>query len=113
MVQPKEAASLIMFQAVEVKNGAVYLPSALAEKHFGKLETVILIRREANLLVLPVHDVTAGGYLLKRRNASGDRVIHGADFLRDQGFEGENSKLCDAYWDPASAALVLPGIFAN
>lgn len=102
-----------MSLSVEVKNGAVYLPGAIAEQHFGKLETVILIRRDFNLLVMPVHDVTAGGYLLKRRNASGDRVIHGADFLRDQGFDGDRSKRCEAYWDASAAALVLPDVFVN
>jgi hypothetical protein len=102
-----------MDDVVEIKNGAVYLSAVIAEKYFANIQTAILVRKDESLLVLPVHHVAAGGYLLKRRNAAGDRVIHGADFLRDQGFDGGKTLQRHTYWDPVVAGLFIADVFAN
>ena len=53
-------------------------------RHFAGLEGVILLRRDNDILILPVRNNAAGGYLLKLRNSAGDRVVNAADFFRAQ-----------------------------
>ncbi len=39
------------------------------------------------MLVLPVRYAASGGYVLKIRNAAGDRVVDAGDFFRDHGLD--------------------------
>jgi hypothetical protein len=75
------------------QDGRLYLARQTCDRYFPEIATVILLRYNDDLLVLPVRQAASGGYLLKRRNAAGDRVVSAADFFRDQGI-GD-----DATWE--------------
>jgi hypothetical protein len=75
-----EAAAPIRFS-----QGRLYLSRQACDRYLPGISTVILLRDGADLLVLPVSNVVSGGYMLKLRNAAGDRVVDGADFFRDNG----------------------------
>ena len=75
------------------KDGRLYITRETCDRHFPGLATVILLRQDDDLLVLPVRHAASGGYVLKLRNAAGDRVVSAADFFRDQGI-GD-----DATWE--------------
>lgn len=63
-------------------DGRLYIAREAADRHFTGIGTVILLRQNRDLLVLPVQHAASGGYVLKIRNAAGDRVVNGADFFR-------------------------------
>jgi hypothetical protein len=89
------------------RRGRLYLAAETYERYFPGIGTVILLRRERDLLVLPVRHAAAGGYVMKQRNAAGDRVIDGADFFRDHGL-GENIEWHGEHgWCEASGGLRL------
>lgn len=82
--------------------GRLYISRQAYDCHLTGISTVILLRNETDLLVLPVKNVVAGGYLLKIRNSAGDRVVNGADFFRDNGLGDDQewygvSNWCDVY----------------
>jgi hypothetical protein len=91
----------------------VYLSGETCERYFTGLAAVILLRRHDDLAILPVHHAAAGGYLLKRRNAKGDRVVNAGDFLRFQGIVDDTDLTLAACWDSSVAGLVATGAFAN
>ncbi len=97
---------------VQLKRGGLYLSSALCARFFPDLETVILLRRDRDLLILPVRHAAAGGYLLKLRNSAGDRVVFAPDFFREHGFE--DYVACDfaADWDAELATLIARNAFS-
>ncbi len=81
-----------MIASVTVRRGSVYLTREVYDRYLGGLETCILLRRDDDLLILPVRNAAAGGYLMKLRNSAGDRVVNAADFFREQGI-GDDSEL--------------------
>jgi hypothetical protein len=88
--------------SIHFAQGRLYVPRADYDHHLAGVSTVILLRNEADLLVLPVSNVVAGGYMLKIRNSAGDRVVNGADFFRDQGLGDDEewhgvSNWCNVY----------------
>ena len=93
--------------AIRIRRGALYLSREVCDRYFAGADAVILLRRDADLLVLPVRHAAAGGYLLKQRNGAGDRVVHAADLLRDETDAGEDDRELPAFWDPAQAGLVV------
>lgn len=97
---------------VQVRRGGLYLSSEVVERYFAGLESVILLRRDADLIVLPVRHAAAGGYLLKRRNGAGDRVVYAPDFFREHGLDDDADCVLPVGWDAAKAALVAKGAFA-
>jgi len=100
-------------QIARVKRGSLYVPAALHERYFAGLSTVILLRRDDHLLVMPVHDAAAGGYLLKIRNPAGDRVVDAMDFFRDQGLDDFFEAEFGVAWNGDHAALVAENLFEN
>jgi len=70
---------------IAVKEGTIYLPRAVVDTYFNGIDAVIVLIREGELLVVPVHQATAGGCLLKVRNAAGDRVVQARDVFQDGG----------------------------
>ena len=98
--------------SVQVRRGGLYLSSAVCERYFAGLDTVILLRREHDLVVLPVRHAAAGGYLLKRRNGAGDRVVFAPDFFREHGVSDEFDCEFPVEWDDEKAALVAKGAFS-
>jgi hypothetical protein len=100
-----------MTSPLTVRRGGLYLSGDLYARHFAGIDAVILLRRDDDLVVLPVHHAAAGGYLLKLRNASGDRVVHAAAFFRAQGIEDSTELQLTASWSPAFAGLLSNGAF--
>ena len=95
---------------VTVKRGSLYLMKAVYDRYFPGLEAVILIRREDDLLILPVRHAASGGYLLKLRNGAGDRVVTAPDFFREQGFD-EGERELPVVWSSEKAALLSARAF--
>lgn len=96
---------------IQVRRGGLYLSRELCERYFAGLETVILLRRDVHLLILPVRHAAAGGYLLKRRNSAGDRVVLAPDFFREHGLDDLVEREFAVCWDPDQAALILKHAF--
>ncbi|ODR98208.1 hypothetical protein AUC69_09860 [Methyloceanibacter superfactus] len=97
--------------SVSVRRGSLYLAREVYDRYFPGLDAVVLLRREDDLLILPVRHAASGGYLLKLRNGAGDRVVSAPDFFREQGI-GEDMELClPVTWSPEKAALCAVDIF--
>lgn len=93
------------------RRGRLYLAREAYERHFAGIGTVILLRRERDLLVLPVRHAASGGYVMKQRNAAGDRVIDGADFFRDHGLAENSEWQGEHAWCQPSGGLRLYEVF--
>jgi hypothetical protein len=96
---------------ITLKRGALYLDGATCERYFAGLETVILLRRDRDLCILPVRHAAAGGYLLKRRNKAGDRVVHAPDFFREQRVDENVALELAVAWSSERGALVAADAF--
>ena len=94
---------------VTVKRGSLYLTRAVYDRFFAGVEAVILLRRGDDLLILPVRHAAAGGYLLKLRNAAGDRVVQAGDFFLEHGIGDEAELTLPVVWDQALAGLCSAG----
>jgi hypothetical protein len=101
-----------MSALVTVRDGSVYLPAAVVATYFRGIDAVVVLIREGTLMILPVHQATAGGCLLKLRNAAGDRVAQARDVFQDQGLLSQNLVDLPAQWVSEQGALcaVLPRI---
>lgn len=98
---------------LRLRDGGLYLSASVCDRHFAGIEAVILLRRDTDLAVLPVRHAAAGGYLLKRRNAAGDRVVFAPDFFRASGVADGIDRELVAHWNEAEAALVAPGVLQS
>jgi hydrogenase maturation protease len=98
---------------IEIRRGTLHLAAAVYERFFAGLATVVLLREGADLLILPVRDAAAGGYLVKQRNRAGDRVVDAADFFRANGIEDTVERAGPVSWSSERAALVAAGLFAG
>ena len=91
-----------------VARGNIYLAREICDRVLAGIESVALVRRDAAVSIVPLQRGSAGGLLLKVRNARGDRVIHAQEFLRSNGFVDDAvDRVVAARWDPQSASLVL------
>jgi hypothetical protein len=96
---------------VELKQRRLYLARAVYEAYFAGRSTVILLRKDKDMLVLPVRHAASGGYVLKIRNAAGDRVVDAGDFFRDHGLE-DDAAWGGAYsWCEAAGGLRIYEVF--
>lgn len=96
---------------VEFGNGRLYLRRTAYDDYFAGSAGVILLRDDKDLLILPVRNAGSGGYLIKQRNAVGDRVVNGADFFRDQGLGDDASWRGRYAWCERLAGLRLYDMF--
>lgn len=96
---------------VSVRRGALHFSRETYERHFCGLDNVVLLRDGANLIILPVRNPAAGGYVIKLRNGAGDRTVVAADFFRDNGVEDSIELTLPANWISERAALVAPAAF--
>lgn len=96
---------------VGVKRRRLYIPRTAYEAHFAGAGSVILLRKDQDLLVLPVRHAASGGYVLKIRNAAGDRVVDAGDFFRDHGLDDEAEWEGAYSWCEASAGLRIYEVF--
>ena len=90
---------------ISVRAGAVYLPAALADKYFRGIDAVIVLIRDGQLMILPVQQATAGGCLLKIRNAAGDRVAQARDVFQNMELLDLETENLAARWDSEAGAL--------
>jgi hydrogenase maturation protease len=97
--------------SVVVTRGSIYLAREICENYFANLEAVILLRRDNDLLIMPVRDAAAGGYLLKLRNGAGDRVVNAGDFFRLNGVDDGVERCLRAFWSAERAGLVVEHAF--
>jgi hypothetical protein len=102
-----EAAALTL----TLRRGALYLPRAVIDRYFAGVAAVVVLDDGADLLVLPVRHAAAGGYVLKVRNAAGDRVVDAPDLLRAHRLD-EIELQVSACWDERRAGLLLTGLLA-
>ena len=98
---------------ISLRGGNLYLKAAVYDQYFRGVETVILLRRDDDLHIMPVAHAAAGGYLIKLKNAAGDRVISGADFFRNQGVSDDICAEFDIAWNTEAAALEGRSLFEN
>ena len=96
---------------VRVRRGGLYLSAEICDRYLAGLETVILLRRNNDLVILPVRHAASGGYLLKRRNAAGDRLVFAPDFFREHGLDDEIDREFPVSWERDQAALVAKSAF--
>ena len=68
-----------MSAKLSVRHGPIYLPAEVVRTYFHGIDAVVVLIRDELLMVMPVHQATAGGSLLKLRNAAGDRVANARD----------------------------------
>ena len=97
--------------AITLRNGALYLTREIYDRYLTGLETVILLRRDGDLCILPVHQAAAGGYLLKVRNKAGDRVVYAPDFFREQNVDEDVALELPVIWSSERGALVAADAF--
>jgi hypothetical protein len=98
-------------QPIEFRSGRLYLSKTVYDDYFAGSNSIILLREDKDLLMLPVRNAGSGGYLIKVRNAAGDRVVSGADFFRDQGLE-DHATWCGRHaWCEKLAGLRLYEMF--
>ena len=96
---------------VTLRRGSLSFTRGDYDRCFAGVDSVVLLRDGRALLILPVMQAAAGGYLLKQRNLAGDRVAHAAGFLRENGIPDEIERECEAVWSAERAALVVEQFF--
>jgi hypothetical protein len=96
---------------LELRRGALHVTRADADRFLDGVEALVLVRDGQALLIVPVRQAHAGGYLLKRRNLAGDRSAHVAGFLRDQGVPDEPGGRHRAEWSEERSALIIADFF--
>ncbi|MBL4629551.1 MAG: hypothetical protein JKY00_16230 [Roseicyclus sp.] len=90
---------------IAVKDGAIYIPAQVADTYFRGIESVIVLIQEGELLIMPVHQVTSGGCLLKLRNAAGDRVAQARDVFQDREMLDFSVEKLPTRWESEKGAL--------
>ncbi len=91
--------------AIAIRDGAIYLPCAVVDTYFRGIDAVIVLIQQDELLVMPVHQATAGGCLLKVRNAAGDRVVQARDVFQDQDLLDFATDSLTVAWQASKGAL--------
>ena len=94
-----------------LKRGSLYLSREVYDRYFPGLETIILLRRGDDLVILPVRHAAAGGYVLKLRNSAGDRVVHAPDFFREHHIDEGSEGTLAVQWSSENAGLVATDAF--
>lgn len=96
---------------LSIRRGTLYFARDVYERYFKGLDNVVLLRDGTDLIVLPVRNPSAGGYVIKLKNAAGDRAVQAADFFRENNVEDHIEMTLPAQWSDDRAALVTPGVF--
>ena len=92
---------------IQIRNGNIYISASISERYFPNLQHIVLLKRDNQILILPVHHEGGGGLLLKIRNVQGDRVIHAQEFFREHGFDDLLDRLLPVSWDDTMAGLIV------
>lgn len=111
MSLPKSTATQ---QSIHIASGSLYLSRELCDLFLPNISTIALLNRDGCVFLLPLHGASAGGMLLKIRNAHGDRVAHALEFLRTLGIDADTPELSfRVRWIPDLAGLLLDGLDAS
>jgi len=97
--------------SVVINRGGLYVSRDVYDRYFAGLESVVLLRRADDLLMLPVRLAAAGGYLLKLRTSAGDRVVTAPDFFRSHGVPEDVRREFVVTWNADQAGLIAAGFF--
>jgi hydrogenase maturation protease len=104
-------AIILAPREVSVARGNFYLSREVCDAYLPGVVSVALLARDDEVLIVPLTQQSAGGLLLKQRNARGDRVIHAQEFFRNKGLPEEfKPRNIPIAWSPDSAALVVSGL---
>ena len=96
---------------LRVAGANLYLDHETCARFLPDAQAVALLKRDGQVLIVPLAAGSAGGLLLKVRNARGDRVVHAQEFFRSQGLlEDFEQRSFELRWSDESAALVVAGI---
>ena len=98
---------------IRIANGSLYLDNTLYETYFHSIDSVILLNKPPNILIMPVQQSGAGGLLMKIRNSAGDRVVSIVDFLENYGFKLQEEVIIPVIWSRADAALTFDNTFSK
>lgn len=96
---------------IGIRRGSLHFTQNVYERFFNGLDNVILLRDGRDLLVLPVRNQAAGGYVIKLRTAAGDRAVQAADFFRDHGIDDDVELSLPAAWSDERAGLIIGAAF--
>jgi hypothetical protein len=97
--------------SVAIRQRRIYVPHKAYGAHFAGCGGVILLKDGVDLLMLPVQHAASGGYVLKIRNAAGDRVVDAGDLFRDHGREDSWGWQGASQWDENAAGLRIYEVF--
>lgn len=98
---------------VNVRRGSLHLDAQVCERYFSGLDAVILLRRDDDLYIMPVHNTAGGGYLLKLRNSVGDKIVNAMDFFREHGLDEFREFSFTVTWDQTMSALKAKKAFLS
>ncbi len=90
---------------VSIREGSIYLPHELVDTYFRDIDAVIVLIQQGELMVMPVHQATSGGSLLKVKNAAGDRVVQARDVFQDQEMLDFRADNLAVIWSSEKSAL--------
>ncbi len=92
---------------IRLCNGSLYISRELYDTYFYSTQSVVLLARDQDIMILPVQQ-EFGGLLLKVRNARGDRVVHASEFLQQHQLCIEDDRTVHVRWDRELGALLFP-----
>ncbi|MFN8373062.1 MAG: hydrogenase maturation protease [Anaerolineae bacterium] len=82
------------------EHGYLYIPADIARRYFPE-DVLVALVKGAELWLLPLRGVAAGGLLLKQRNPAGDRAVIIWETLHPRTPCG----MRPAFWDEERGAL--------
>jgi hypothetical protein len=88
------------FEVEFTADGYLHLPGEIACRYFPT-DGVVAMVKGREMWLMPTHGHAAGGYLLKRRNARGDRTVLIWEATRMYAIAGARM----AFWDEHQGAL--------
>lgn len=96
-----------------VTRGTMTFPGEDYENVFGPPDAVVLLRLEADLLILPAHQAAFGGHVAPLRDPTGGRAVavDAGEFFRLQRLDSEFELRVCAHWNSERSALCVRGLF--
>lgn len=91
---------------VGIERGTLTIDAETFEKFFREAPAVAVLRREAELLLLPLRD-GFGGTLVKVKNPQGDRSVDLREFMRTSNLNEWAIGVWPARWDAELGGLAL------
>lgn len=96
-------------QYITLDGGSIRITAAIYEQYFAPAQSCIILIDKYIISIMPVHNAANGGYLLKQKNALGDRIVTAPcllDFCQMADIlSPSNANSCT--WDSSKQALNL------